>query len=59
MLAFINSLFGGGIETLNGNGIVASTDYFFGIPLLVSTFNSSGQLMSVSLLGIDIAFLFG
>ncbi len=59
LLAFINSLFGGGIETLNVNGTITIKDYLFGIPLLVSTFNSSGQLMSVSFMGIDLTFLFG
>src|SRR5262249_48936439 len=44
LLAFINSFLGGGIETVNHNGTETMTGYLFGIPLLVSTFNSSGQL---------------
>jgi len=53
LLAFVNSLFGGGTETVNTNGSVTITDSFFGIPLLVSTFDSSGHLESVFLFGIN------
>ncbi len=59
LLALINIFFGGGIETVNGNGTETLTDSLFGIPLLVETFDSSGNLMSVSLLGINVTFLFG
>jgi hypothetical protein len=58
LLAFISRFFGGGTETVNANGSVTVTGSFFGIPLLVETFNSSGQLVSVSLLGINITFVF-
>jgi hypothetical protein len=54
LLAFFNSLFGGGIETVNGNGTVTVTDSLFGIPVLVSTFDSSGNLVSVVWFGINI-----
>jgi hypothetical protein len=58
LLAIINFLLGG-IETINANGTETVTDSLFGMPLLVSTFNSSGQLLSVRFLGIDVTFLFG
>jgi hypothetical protein len=57
LLAFIDSLLGG-IETVNGNGTETITDSVFGIPLIVSTFDSSGNLESVTLFGINITFLF-
>jgi hypothetical protein len=58
LLALINIFFGGGTETINGNGTETITDSLFGVPLLVSTFDSSGNLMSASLLGINITFWF-
>jgi titin len=58
LLALIN-FFLGGIETINANGTETLTDSLFGMPLLVSTFDSSGQLMNVKFLGIDATFLFG
>jgi hypothetical protein len=58
LLAFLNSLLGGGIETVNTNGTETLTDSLFGISLIVSTFDSSGKLMAVTLLGIDITSLF-
>jgi len=58
LLAFVDSLLGG-VETINGNGTETITDRFFGIPLLVSTFNSQGNLVSVDLFGsINVTFLF-
>jgi hypothetical protein len=49
----------GGVETMNDNGTETITDSFFGIPLLVSTFGSSGHLESVDLFGsINVTFLF-
>ncbi len=57
LLSFIDSLLGA-VETVNGNGTETITDSFFGIPLLVSTFNSSGDLTSVTVFGINITFLF-
>jgi uncharacterized repeat protein (TIGR03803 family) len=58
LLAFFDSLFGG-TETVNANGTETLTNSFFGIPLLVSTFGLSGQLVSVDLFGfLNITFLF-
>jgi hypothetical protein len=58
LLAFFDSLLGG-IETVNGNGTETITDSFLGIPLLVSTFDSHGDLMSVDLFGfVNLTFLF-
>jgi hypothetical protein len=59
LLAVIESLFGGGTETVNADGTETIIDSFFGIPLIVSTFGSDGNLMSVDLFGFfDITFLF-
>jgi RHS repeat-associated protein len=59
LLEFIDALLGG-VETLNANGTETITDFFFGFPLFVSTFDSSGNLVSVDLFGsLDITFLFG
>jgi hypothetical protein len=58
LLAFFDSLLGG-VETVNANDTETITDRFFGIPLLVSTFDSSGKLVSVDLFGFNITFLFG
>lgn len=58
LLALIDSLLGG-VETVNVNGTETIVDRLFDIPLLVSTFDSAGNLMSVDLLGFDITFLFG
>ncbi len=57
LLAFLNSLLGGGIETVNANGTETLTDSLFGISLIVSTFDSSGELMDVTLLGMNITSL--
>jgi hypothetical protein len=57
LLAFFDSLLGG-TETVNANGTETITDSVFGIPLLVATFDSSGNLVSVDLFGIDVTFLF-
>jgi probable HAF family extracellular repeat protein len=57
LLAFFNSILGG-IETVNGDGTETMTDSLFGIPLLMSTFDSAGRLMSVTLFGFGITFLF-
>jgi hypothetical protein len=58
LLAFFNSLLGGGTVKVNSNGTETITDNFFGMPLLVSTFDSSGELVSVLLFGIDVTALF-
>jgi uncharacterized repeat protein (TIGR03803 family) len=57
LLAMLDSLFGG-IETVNANGTETIVDDLFGITQLVATFDSSGNLMSVDLFGIDVTFLF-
>lgn len=58
LLQFFNSLLGG-VEMFHANGTTTITDSFFGFPLLVSTFDSHGNLMSVDLFGsINITFLF-
>lgn len=57
LLAFFDSLLGG-VETVNANGTETITDSIFGIPLIVSTFNHAGNLMSVTLFGINVTFLF-
>ncbi len=57
LLAFLDQLFGG-TEMVNANGTETIVDSLFGIPLLVSTFDSSGHLESVTWLGINITLLF-
>jgi hypothetical protein len=58
LLAFFDSLLAG-VETINANGTETITDYLLGFPLLVATFDDSGNLVSVDLFGIDVTFLFG
>jgi hypothetical protein len=48
----------GGVEKVNGNGTETVTDSLFGIQLLVSTYDSAGNLVSVTMFGMDITFLF-
>jgi hypothetical protein len=57
LLELLDSLLGG-IETTNGDGTETITDRLFGIPLFVSTYNSAGGLVSVTLLGANITSLF-
>jgi hypothetical protein len=57
LLALIDSLLGG-VETVNGNGTEMVIDRYFGIPLFVSTYDSAGDLVSVTVFGINITFLF-
>jgi hypothetical protein len=57
LLAFIDALLGG-VETVNSNGTETVTDKFFGITLFVSTFDSSGDLTSVTIFGINVTLLF-
>jgi hypothetical protein len=47
-----------GVETGNGKGIWTMTDSLLGIPLLVSNYDSAGNLMNVHLLGINVTPLF-
>jgi Ca2+-binding RTX toxin-like protein len=56
LLALFNELLGA-IETVNANGTTI-TDNLFGFPL-VETYDYSGKLVSVTLLGFNITFLFG
>jgi hypothetical protein len=57
LLALIDALLRG-VETVNANATETITDSFFGIPLIVSTYDSSGNLRSVTLFGFNITFLF-
>ncbi len=57
LLAFFDSLLGA-TETINANRTETLTASFFGIPLLVSTFDSSGKLESVLLFGMNVTALF-
>ncbi len=58
LLAFLDSLLRG-TETVNSKGTETITDSLFGIPFLVSTFDSDGNLLSVDLFGLlNITFLF-
>ncbi len=47
-----------GVETGNGQGIWTVTDSFLGIPLLVSNYDSAGNLMNVHLFGFNVTALF-
>ena len=58
LLAFFDQ-FLNAVETLNADGTVTVTDSFFGLSLLVSTYNSAGNLVRVTFLGFDITVLFG
>jgi hypothetical protein len=44
---------------VNGNGTETIVDHFLGFPLLICTFDSSGNLISVTLFGFNVMFLFG
>ncbi len=57
LLALFDSILGG-IEKVVGNGTETVTDSIFGFPLLVSTYDSAGNLVSVTLFGIDVTSLF-
>jgi hypothetical protein len=57
LLAFLDSLLGA-VETGNGNGTWTVTDSLFGIPLFVSTYDRAGNLLSVTVFGINVTFLF-
>ncbi|HZV06519.1 MAG TPA: choice-of-anchor Q domain-containing protein [Gemmataceae bacterium] len=57
LLAFFDQLFRGA-EMVNANGTETIMDGLFGIPLLVSTFDSSGHLESVTWLGMNVTMLF-
>jgi probable HAF family extracellular repeat protein len=57
LLAFFDALLGG-IEKVLGDGTETVTDSIFGIALFVSAYDSNGDLTSVTLLGINVTFLF-
>lgn len=57
LLALFDSLLGG-VETVNSNGTETITDSIFGFPLLLATFDHNGHLVSVSLFGFNVTFLF-
>ncbi len=52
LLAFLNSLLGAATETVNADRSITVTNSFFGFPLLVSTYDASGNFVSATLLGI-------
>ncbi|HTU88762.1 MAG TPA: putative Ig domain-containing protein, partial [Gemmataceae bacterium] len=53
LLAFFDALLGA-IETLNANGTETVTDSILGIPLVVATYDNSGNFVSATLLGINV-----
>jgi hypothetical protein len=57
LLAFFDALLHG-VETINGNDTETVVDRFFGFPLLISTYDGAGNLMSVTLFGINVTLLF-
>ncbi len=57
LLALLDGLLGG-TETVNGNDTETITDSLFGITLFVSTFDNTGNLISVTLFGFNVTFLF-
>jgi hypothetical protein len=57
LLAFFDALLRG-IETVNSNETETVTDSIFGFPLIVSLYDGAGNLLSVTLFGIDVTFLF-
>ncbi len=57
LLALFDALLKG-IETVNSNETEAVIDSFFGLPLLVSIYDASGDLTSVTLFGVNVTSLF-
>lgn len=57
LLALFDNLLGG-VETVNADGTQTITDRLLGIPLIVSTFDTHGNLESVLFLGMNLTFLF-
>jgi hypothetical protein len=47
-----------GVKRLNGDGTVTVTDSFLGLSLLLSTYDSAGDLVNVSFFGLDVTALF-
>jgi hypothetical protein len=56
-LAFLDQIFHA-TEAVNSNGTETMTESFFGFPLFVSTYDSNGNLISVTLDGLNFTFLF-
>jgi hypothetical protein len=50
LVRLFDSIFGG-VPTVNSDGTETITDYFFGFPLVVAQFDSSGHFLSATLLG--------
>jgi hypothetical protein len=50
LLALFDALLGG-VKTVNADGTETITDYFFGIPLIMSFYDPSGNLVSAALFG--------
>jgi hypothetical protein len=57
LVALLDALLGG-IETVNGNSTETVIDRFFGISLFVSTYDGVGNLVSVTMFGINVTLLF-
>jgi len=57
LLAFIDAILGG-VETVIPHESETITDPLFGFAPLASTYDSSGNLESVTLFGFNITFLF-
>jgi hypothetical protein len=56
-LAFFDSLLRA-VETVNGNNTETVTDSILGFPLIVSLYDGAGNLISVTLFGINFTALF-
>jgi hypothetical protein len=57
LLAFFDSLLAA-VETINSNGTETVTDSIFGFPLIVATYDSAGDLLSITLFGMNVTSLF-
>ncbi len=57
LLAFFDALLHG-VETLNGNHTETVVASIFGFPLLISTYDGAGNLMSVTMFGMNVTLLF-
>jgi hypothetical protein len=57
LLSFFDSLLAA-VETMNSDGTETVTDSLFGFPLIVSTYDGAGDLLSVTLFGMNVTSLF-
>lgn len=57
LLALFDNMLGG-VETVNADGTETITDRLLGIPLIVSTFDTHGNLQSILFLGINVTLMF-